>query len=94
MSYLQPQQRCRRPTSGRSCSTPRSQGRADGANITAQVANCPFGMLLGLTNRHPSTACELRRAKERTNSLAELVAELSKPEVRPHPRRGRHRRHR
>ena len=59
------------------------EARADGANITAQVANRPFGMLLGLTNRHPFTArATYVAAKERTGSLDELLAELAKPEVK------------
>jgi N-acyl-D-aspartate/D-glutamate deacylase len=59
------------------------EARADGANLVAQVANRPFGMLLGLTNRHPFTARpSYVAAKERAGSLDELVAELAKPEVK------------
>jgi N-acyl-D-aspartate/D-glutamate deacylase len=57
--------------------------RAEGAVVVPQVANRPFGMLLGLTNRHPfamrPTFVEL---EARGGSLDELVAELSKPDVR------------
>ncbi len=59
------------------------EARADGAVIVAQVANRPFGMLLGLTNRHPFTArASYVAAKERAGSLDALVAELAKPEVK------------
>jgi len=59
------------------------EARADGARITAQVANRPFGMLLGLTNRHPFTArATYVAAKERAGSLDELVVELARPEVK------------
>lgn len=57
--------------------------RRDGAMIVPQVANRPFGMLLGLTNRHPfalrPTFVEL---KARHESFDALVAELAKPETR------------
>ena len=71
--------RCRaRPTCGASCSTARGTPRRDGAIVVPQVANRPFGMLLGLTNRHPfvmrPTFAEL--AGSEPDSLDELVAEL------------------
>ncbi len=57
--------------------------RRDGAVVVPQVANRPFGMLLGLTNRHPfvmrPTFAEL---VGRHDSSDALVAELSKPDVR------------
>ena len=60
--------------------------RRDGAIVVPQVANRPFGMLLGLTNRHPfvmrPTFAELARRHDSLDDLDALVAELSKPEVR------------
>ena len=59
------------------------EAKEDGADITAQVANRPFGMLLGLTSRHPfSKRATFDRLKHETGSLEALVAELRKPEVR------------
>ena len=59
------------------------EARQEGAMVVPQVANRPFGMLLGLTNRHPfvmrPTFAELAA---RHDSLDALVAELAKPEVR------------
>ena len=59
--------------------------RRDGATVVPQVANRPFGMLLGLTNRHPfvmrPTFAELAR-RARLARRVTLVAELSKPDVR------------
>jgi N-acyl-D-aspartate/D-glutamate deacylase len=55
----------------------------DGAVLRAQVANRPFGMLLGLTTRHPfMKRPTFHRLAQATDSLAGLVAELRKPEVR------------
>jgi N-acyl-D-aspartate/D-glutamate deacylase len=60
-----------------------SQAESEGAQLRAQIANRPFGMLLGLTTRHPfmkrPTFDHLLRE---TASLAELVRELRKPAVR------------
>jgi N-acyl-D-aspartate/D-glutamate deacylase len=61
--------------------------RADGAVVVAQVANRPFGMILGLTNRHPfAMRPTFVRVEEevsrRGGSLADLVAELAKSDVR------------
>jgi N-acyl-D-amino-acid deacylase len=57
--------------------------RADGAELVAQVANRPFGMLLGLATRHPfmrrPTYADLAA---RALPVAELAAELARPEVR------------
>ena len=59
------------------------EARQEGAMVVPQVANRPFGMLLGLTNRHPfvkrPTFAELAA---RHPSLDALVTELAKPEVR------------
>ena len=59
------------------------QARSEGAQLTAQVANRPFGMLLGLTTRHPfakrPTFVELKAHHE---DLDSLVEELSKPAIR------------
>lgn len=59
------------------------EARTDGAHLVAQVANRPFGMLFGLTNRHPFAmkATFAALAAEHTD-LAGLVTELRKPEVR------------
>ena len=60
--------------------------RRDGAVVVPQVANRPFGMLLGLTNRHPfvmrPTFAELAARHDALDDLDALVAELAKPEVR------------
>ncbi len=57
--------------------------RADGAELSAQVANRPFGMLLGLTSRHPfAKRATFHRLTTGTDSLDALVAELRKPDVR------------
>jgi N-acyl-D-amino-acid deacylase len=57
--------------------------RRDGAVVVPQVANRPFGMLLGLTNRHPFVMRPTFAAlTERHESLPALVAELAKPDVR------------
>jgi N-acyl-D-aspartate/D-glutamate deacylase len=59
------------------------EARADGAVVVAQVANRPFGMLLGLTNRHPFSArATFVRVRDEAGSLDELVAELAKPDVK------------
>lgn len=55
----------------------------DGARLRAQVSNRPFGMLLGLTTRHPfMKRPTFHRLVGETGSLAALVRELRKPEVR------------
>jgi N-acyl-D-amino-acid deacylase len=60
--------------------------RRDGAVVVPQVANRPFGMLLGLTNRHPfvmrPTFAALAARHDALDDLDALVAELAKPEVR------------
>ena len=57
--------------------------RADGAVLSAQIANRPFGMLLGLTSRHPfAQRPTFHRLAAETASLDELVARLRAPEVR------------
>jgi N-acyl-D-aspartate/D-glutamate deacylase len=56
---------------------------ADGARLRPQVANRPFGMLLGLTTRHPfMKRPTFHRIAQESDSLTELVAALAKPEVR------------
>ncbi|MFO0690457.1 MAG: amidohydrolase family protein [Myxococcota bacterium] len=55
----------------------------EGGKLRAQVANRPFGMLLGLTTRHPfMKRPTYHRLAQATKSLAALVAELRKPEIR------------
>jgi N-acyl-D-amino-acid deacylase len=57
--------------------------KADGAQLSGQVANRPFGMLLGLTSRHPfSQRPTFDRLAAETGSLDELVNRLRDPEVR------------
>ncbi len=54
-----------------------------GAELVAQVANRPFGMLLGLTSRHPFVKrATFARLLAETTSFDALVAELRKPETR------------
>lgn len=55
----------------------------EGGKLRAQVANRPFGMLLGLTTRHPfMKRPTYHRLAQATKSLPALVAELRKPEIR------------
>jgi N-acyl-D-amino-acid deacylase len=57
--------------------------RADGAHLVAQVANRPFGMLLGLTSRHPfSMRATFAAIAAECASTAELAARLADPAVR------------
>ena len=57
--------------------------KADGAELRPQVANRPFGMLLGLQTRHPFLKrVTYQRLLHETGSFEELCAELAKPEVR------------
>jgi len=57
--------------------------RRDGAMLVPQVANRPFGMLLGLTNRHPFVMRPTFVALSSSHdSIESLVAELGKSEVR------------
>ena len=56
---------------------------ADGARLRPQVANRPFGMLLGLTTRHPfAKRPTYHRLAAEAPSFAALVAELRRSEVR------------
>jgi N-acyl-D-amino-acid deacylase len=56
---------------------------ADGARIVAQVASRPFGMLIGFPSYHPFQKRPTFQARRHsTSSLAELAAELRKPEVK------------
>jgi N-acyl-D-amino-acid deacylase len=57
--------------------------RADGAVVVPQVADRPFGMLIGLGTNHAFQKRPTFVAlAESTGSFAELVAELRKPEVK------------
>lgn len=56
---------------------------ADGALLRPQVANRPFGMLLGLQVRHPfMKRATFHRLQRECASHAELCAELARPDVR------------
>ncbi len=56
---------------------------ADGAVLRPQVANRPFGMLLGLRTRHPFLKrATYQRLLRETSTFSELVARLADPEVR------------
>ncbi len=56
---------------------------ADGAKIVAQVASRPFGMLIGFPSYHPfQKRPTFQMLLTSTASLAELAAELRKPEVK------------
>jgi N-acyl-D-aspartate/D-glutamate deacylase len=56
---------------------------ADGAELRPQVANRPFGMLLGLRTRHPFLKRPtFQRLAQESGSFAELVEALHDPEVR------------
>ena len=57
------------------------RARAQGHRITAQVAGRPFGVLLGLTARHPFLACP-SFGPLAALPLAEKVARMRQPEVR------------
>ena len=55
----------------------------DGAQLVAQVANRPFGMLLGLTSRNPFVKrATYARLLAETSSFDELLTALRTPEVR------------
>jgi N-acyl-D-amino-acid deacylase len=58
--------------------------RAEGADLTAQVANRPFGMLLGLTSRHPfaQRPTFVALAERHGADVASLAAALRDPAVR------------
>jgi N-acyl-D-aspartate/D-glutamate deacylase len=59
------------------------EARKDGAQLVAQVANRPFGMLLGLSSRHPFVRRPtFQRVAAESGSLTELAAALAKPDVR------------
>jgi len=59
------------------------EAEADGAVLRPQVANRPFGMLLGLRTRHPFVKRPTyQRLLAGTASFAELGAALARPEVR------------
>ncbi len=59
------------------------EAKADGAELVAQVANRPFGMLLGLTSRHPFVKrATFDRLLRESGSFDELVTALRTPEVR------------
>jgi N-acyl-D-aspartate/D-glutamate deacylase len=56
---------------------------ADGAVLRPQVANRPFGMLLGLQVRHPfMKRATFHRLQRECADHASLCAELAKPEIR------------
>src|SRR6478735_11015494 len=56
---------------------------ADGAVLRPQVANRPFGMLLGLRTRHPFLKRPtFQRLVHETGSFSELCARLADPEIR------------
>ncbi len=55
---------------------------ADGADISAQVAARPGGMLIGAASYHPLMRRPTYRHLEDTLSLEELLAELRRPEVK------------
>jgi N-acyl-D-amino-acid deacylase len=59
------------------------EARLDGAELVPQVANRPFGMLLGLSTRHPFTKrATFAATAARTATLGELAAELARPEIK------------
>lgn len=59
------------------------EARKDGAHLRPQVANRPFGMLLGLQVRHPfMKRPTFHRLRSECPSHAALCAELARPEVR------------
>ncbi|MCU1391718.1 MAG: Amidohydrolase [Ilumatobacteraceae bacterium] len=59
------------------------EAKEDGAELVAQVANRPFGMLLGLTSRNPFVKrATYARLLADSGSFDDLVAELRKPDVR------------
>lgn len=60
-----------------------ARAEADGARLRPQVANRPFGMLLGLTTRHPfAKRPTFHRLASECGTLDDLVAVLRTPEVR------------
>jgi N-acyl-D-amino-acid deacylase len=58
------------------------QARADGADLTPQVAARPGGMLLGLSSYHGLMRRPTFRALEDSLPLDQLAAEMQKPEVK------------
>ncbi|HVM63402.1 MAG TPA: amidohydrolase family protein [Acidimicrobiales bacterium] len=56
---------------------------ADGAVLRPQVANRPFGMLLGLRTRHPFVKRPtFQRVRAESGSFEELCATLARPDIR------------
>jgi N-acyl-D-aspartate/D-glutamate deacylase len=59
------------------------EAEKEGGKLRAQIANRPFGMLLGLTTRHPFLKRPtFDRLAQSCGSLEELVRELRSPEIR------------
>jgi N-acyl-D-aspartate/D-glutamate deacylase len=59
------------------------EAEKEGGRLRAQIANRPFGMLLGLTTRHPFLQRPTyHRLMQSCDSLSALVAELRRPEIR------------
>jgi len=59
------------------------EAEASGAHLRPQVANRPFGMLLGLPVRHPFMKRKtFRRLYDETSSFDELRARLADPDIR------------
>ncbi len=59
------------------------EAEKEGGKLRAQIANRPFGMLLGLTTRHPFLKRPtFDRLAKSSASLGELVRELRRPENR------------
>ncbi len=60
-----------------------AEARDDGADIVAQVANRPFGVLVGFPSYHPfQKRPTFRRLADSGLTGADLVAELVRPEVK------------
>lgn len=59
------------------------EAEKEGGKLRAQIANRPFGMLLGLTTRHPfMKRPSFDRLVQSCESLEALVRELRRPEIR------------
>lgn len=59
------------------------EAEKEGGKLRAQIANRPFGMLLGLTTRHPFVKRPTyHRLEASCDSLEALVKELRRPEIR------------
>lgn len=59
------------------------EAEKQGAKLRAQIANRPFGMLLGLTTRHPFLKRPtFQRLARSSRDLSELARELRRPETR------------